>query len=260
VRGQPHTTVMMPAYNAEATLREAVESVLAQTVGDLELIVADNASATPVKEVLSDVADDRLRVIRKSRNTGTPGGRNTALRHARAPLVSQLDADDAWEPDYLEHVLPRFGDPGVGLAYSNAHIVGHPTGHDDYIGDPSVHPMYAFPKIAEQNPIPCPTATIRTEAARAVGGYAWWLWQVEDYHMYLKLARAGWRFAYVHSQLARYRWPSETSGISHGKRSHELWELAMFASFALRHPLTPGPRRQVRTRLRRELARSRARA
>ena len=48
--GPPRTTVMMPAYNAEATLREAVESVLAQTVGDLELIVADNASAIPVDE------------------------------------------------------------------------------------------------------------------------------------------------------------------------------------------------------------------
>ena len=94
-----------------------------------------------------------------------------------------LDADDQWEPDYLEHILPCFDDPAVGLAYSNTHIVGHPTGHDDYIGDPSVHPMHDFPKIAEQNPIPCPTATIRAGAARAVGGYARWLWMVEDYHL-----------------------------------------------------------------------------
>ena len=255
--GPPRTTVMMPAYNAEATLREAVESVLAQTVGDLELIVADNASAIPVDEVLSDITDARLRVIRRSRNTGTAGGRNTALRHARAALVSQLVADDAWEPDYLEHVLPCFDDPDVGLAYSNSHIVGHPMGHDDYIGDPTVHPMYTFPKIAEQNPIPSPTATIRTEAARAVGGYALWLWMVADYHMYLKLARAGWRFAYVHRQLARYRWPSEESGISYPPRRHELWELIMFASFVARHPLTQGPRRQVRMGLERQFARNR---
>jgi cellulose synthase/poly-beta-1,6-N-acetylglucosamine synthase-like glycosyltransferase len=246
---------MMPAWNAEATVRESVESVLAQTVGDLELIVVDNASARPVRDVLAGVRDPRLRIVRHRRNLGTGGGRNTALRLARAPLVSQLDADDQWEPDYLEHVLPCFGDPAVGLAYSNTHIVGHPTGHDDYIGDPSVHPMHDFPKIAEQNPIPCPTATIRAGAARAVGGYARWLWMVEDYHLYLKLARAGWRFAYVHRQLARYRWPSQTSGISARKRQHELWELAMFAGFAARHPLTPGPRRQVRTRVRRELDR-----
>jgi cellulose synthase/poly-beta-1,6-N-acetylglucosamine synthase-like glycosyltransferase len=253
----PTTTVMMPAYNSHATLRDSVESVLVQTVPDLELIVVDNASSPPVRDVLGDVRDPRLKIVRHRRNLGTAGGRNTALRLARTPLVSQLDSDDQWEPDYLEHVLPCFDDPAVGLAYSNAHIMGHPTGHDDYIGDPSVHPMDEFPKIAEQCPVPCPTATIRTAAARAVGGYSAWLWMVEDYHMYLRLARAGWRFAYVHRQLARYRWPSTTSGMSASKRRHELWELAMFASFVARHPLTPGPRRQVRTRVRRELDRLR---
>jgi cellulose synthase/poly-beta-1,6-N-acetylglucosamine synthase-like glycosyltransferase len=248
---------MMPAYESEATLRESVESVLRQTVPELELIVVDSASSIPAREVVGDIRDRRMRLVRLRTNLGTAGARNAALRRARAPLVSQLDSDDQWEPDYLEHVLPCFEDPAVGLAYSNTHIIGHPTGHDDYIGDPSVHPMYQFPKIAEQNPIPCPTATIRAGAARAVGGYALWQWMAEDYQMYLKLARAGWRFAYVHRQLARYRWPSATSGISGRKRHHELWILAMFAGFVARHPLTPGPRRQVRTRVRRELERLR---
>ncbi|MEA2375220.1 MAG: hypothetical protein QOD53_1683 [Thermoleophilaceae bacterium] len=251
---------MMPAYNSERTLRDSVESVLAQTVGDLEIVVADNASEIPAQEVLADLRDARLRIVRNSRNTGTAGGRNTALRHACAPLVSQLDSDDEWEPDYLESILPCFDDPAVGLAYSNTHIIGHPTGHDDYIGDPSVHPMHGFPKIAEQNPIPCPTATIRTEALRSIGGYTPWMWMVEDYEMYMRLAAAGWRFAYVHRQLARYRWPTPGGGMSSRKREQQLWELAAFASVALRHPLTPGPRRQVRVRLSRELERLRRRA
>ena len=255
----PLTTVMMPAWNSNSTLRESVESVLTQTVPDLELIVVDNGSSPPAREALEGIRDPRVRLVRLPHNLGTAGARNAALRRARAPLVSQLDSDDQWEPDYLEHVLPCFDDPAVGLAYSNTHIIGHPSGHDDYIGDPSVHPMHDFPKIAEQNPIPCPTATIRTVAARGVGGYALSQWMVEDYHMYLKLARAGWRFAYVHRQLARYRWPSENRGMSGRKRRHEVWELAMYARFVLRHPLTPGPRRQVRTRVRRELGRLRER-
>jgi cellulose synthase/poly-beta-1,6-N-acetylglucosamine synthase-like glycosyltransferase len=251
---------MMPAHDAESTIRGSVESVLSQTVGELELIVVDNASARPVRESLAGVRDPRLRIVRRRVNAGAAGGRNTALRLARSPLVSQLDADDAWEPDYLEHVLPCFEDPGVGLAYSNTHIVGHPTGHDDYIGDPSVHPMYRFPKLAEQNPIPSPTATIRAGALRAIGGYRSWLWMAEDYEMYMRLARAGWRFAYVHRQLARYRWPSQGGGLSSRRRRHELWELAAFAAVAARHPLTPGPRRQVRRRVKRELLRLRDRA
>ena len=249
----PRTTVMMPSYEAEATLREAVGSVLGQTLGDLELVVVDDGSSTPVAEVLADVSDARLRILRHVRNRGLPAARNTALRAARAPLVSQLDADDLWEPGYLASVLPCFDDPGVGLAYSNCTILGHPAGHEDYIVDESVHPMHDFPKIAEQNPVPSPTATMRTLAVRGVGGYARWLRQCEDYHLYMKLAAAGWRFAYVHRRLARYRWPSPGRGMSHDRRRHQLWEHAMFGSFVLRHPLTPGPRRQVRVRARREV-------
>ena len=118
-----------------------------------------------------------------------------------------------------------------------------------------MHPIYEFPKIAEQNPIPCPSATIRASGLRAIGGYAGWLGMIEDYDMYLRLAQAGWRFAYVHRQLVRYRWPQPNRGMTYDRRRLELWELAMFTRFVLRHPLTPGPRRQVRTRVRREFDR-----
>ena len=256
--GAPRTTVMTPSYEAETTLRGAVDSVLSQTVGDLELVVVDDGSTVPVAEVLEDIHDPRLRIITHSGNRGLSAARNTALAAARAPLVSQLDADDLWEPDYLESVLPRLDDPRVGLVYANCTILGHPTGLEDYIGDPSVHPMDRFPKIAEQNPVPSPTVTMRADAARAVGGYATWLRQCEDYHLYMKLAHAGWRFAYVHERLARYRWPEPGRGMSFDARRHEAWEHAMFGSFALRHPRTPGPRRQTRVRVRRELDRVRA--
>jgi glycosyltransferase involved in cell wall biosynthesis len=247
----------MPACDAEATLREAVDSVLAQSVGQLELLLVDDGSRVPVADVLADVSDERLRVIRHDRNGGVTRARNTALAAARAPLVSQLDADDIWEPDYLEAIHDCFEDPAVGLAYSNATIIGHPDGHDDYIGDPSVHPLDWFPKVAERNPVPSPTASMRTAAVRGVGGYAPWLRQAGDYHLYLKLARAGWRFAYVHRRLARYRWPEPSRGMSFDRRRHERAVLAMWISFAARHPLTPGPRRQVRLGVRRQLSRLR---
>ncbi|MCW2990271.1 MAG: hypothetical protein JWM73_865 [Solirubrobacterales bacterium] len=241
----------MPAYRAQATIRESVESALAQTVADLEVIVVDDGSPEPMADVLAGLDDPRLRILRHARNRRAPAARNTALAAARAPLVSQLDADDLWEPDYLERVLPRFEDPAVGLVYANATILGHPTGHDTYIVDPSVHPMDRFPKLAEQNPIPALTATMRADAVRGVGGYAEWLWVCDDYHLYMKLARAGWRFGYVDEKLARYRWPTAERGQSFDRTAAERDELKMYAGFALRHPLTPGPRHQVRARVRR---------
>jgi glycosyltransferase involved in cell wall biosynthesis len=244
----------MPAYNSNATIYESVASVLAQRIQDWELIVVDDCSPEPAAEALRLVDDPRIGIIRHSRNRNTSGARNTALQFARAPLVSQLDADDQWEPDYLETILPSFTDPAVGLAYSNATIVEHPDGHDDYIGDPSVHPMDRFPKFAEQNPVPALTATMRTDAVRRAGGWAEWIWAASDYHLYAKLIAAGWRFAYVDRRLARYRWPSSNAKSSQVRRV-ERAELQMWSAYALRHPLTPGPRRQVRMRLLRELSR-----
>jgi hypothetical protein len=174
------------------------------------------------------------------RKRGLSSRRNAALAAARAPLVSELDANDAWEPDYLESILPSFDDPAIGLAYSN------PTAVD--------RSLHEFPSLAERCPVPRSTATMRTVAVRAVGGYARWLRHGEDHHLYMKLARAGWRFAHVNRSLARHR-----RGLTEDLRRHELWELGMFASFVAAHPRTPGPRRQVRARLRRELERVRAR-
>ena len=249
------TTVIMPAFRSERTIREAVDSVLAQTEPRLELVIVDDASPVPVRETLADVDDPRVRIVRHRRNRGGQAGRDTALELARTPLISQLDPDDAWEPGYLAAILPCFDDPAIGLAYCNATIVGHPEGHDDYIGDPSVHPMDTFPKFAEQNPVPALTATMRTDAVRRVGGYAHWAWAAGDYYLYARLIAAGWRFAYVHRRLARYRWPSAESGKSHDRLRVERYELLMWLAFAARHPLTPGPRRQIRVRIPREARR-----
>jgi glycosyltransferase involved in cell wall biosynthesis len=250
----------MAAYNAEATIRESVESALGQDEGQLELIVIDDGSLLPVAEVLGDVDDPRLRMVRHARNRGLSAARNTGLGLARAALVAQLDADDLWEPGYASTVLPRFADPEVGLVYTNARLIGHPDGQELYIEDASIHPLDRFPKFAEANPVPNLSATMRTAAVRRVAGWATWLRQAMDYQLYAKLIVDGWRFAYVDRPLARYRWPEPARGMSWNRREMELSELKMWLMFVARHPRVPGPRRQLRLRLRRELERIRHQA
>jgi glycosyltransferase involved in cell wall biosynthesis len=241
----------MPAYESHATVRESVESVLAQKRGDLELIVVDDGSRVPIREALEGIDDPRLRVLRHERNRGLPRARNTALRAARSPLVSQLDSDDVWHPDYLEAVAPRFDDPEVGLVYANVNIRDHPDGRDIAITFKRDHPVWRFPRICDGCEIPSATPTMRTRALLDVGGYARWLPYVSDYHIYLKLAAAGWRFDYVDRPLATYRWPTPRSGMSFDSRAVHRDNLRMWIAFMLRHPLTPGPRRQALRRLRR---------
>ena len=252
-RGAPLTTVMMPAHNSHATVRESVESVLAQTVPELELVVADDRSDPPIADALSGIDDPRLRVVRHQGKPGPSATRNSILKLARTPYVSQLDSDDIWHPEYLESVLPRFDDPGVGLVYANVGIREHPDGRDIAITDTRAHPVYRFPRMCDACEIPSATPTMRREAVLGVGGYAEWLFHAGDYQLYLKLARAGWRFDYVHRTLATYRWPNAQRGMSFNRDTRRKDELKMWLAFTLRHPLTPGPRRQARRRLARHV-------
>ena len=83
----PRASVLMPAYGAEETIGEAVESVLAQTVENLELIVADDQSPVPVAEVLAGVRDPPHPIVRPAPTGVTARGRNSALAGDRAPAI-----------------------------------------------------------------------------------------------------------------------------------------------------------------------------
>ncbi len=98
----PAVSVMMPAYNAERTIQQAIESVLAQTMPDWELIVVDDGStdATAQRAVALADRDARVKVVRQA-NGGESAARNTALQHMQGELVSFLDADDFYLPDHL---------------------------------------------------------------------------------------------------------------------------------------------------------------
>src|SRR5919198_1899052 len=133
---RPRVSVLIPAYNSPPLIVEAVGSALGQTIGEVEVIVSDDGSTEPVAERLGSVQDKRLRVIRSERNRGIAAARNVALAAAAAPFVAQLDHDDFWREDHLEGLLPALSETGIGLAYANAEIIGHPHGLDRWIAEP----------------------------------------------------------------------------------------------------------------------------
>lgn len=99
----PMVSVVMAAYNAEAFVAEAIESVLGQTLADLEFLIVDDASTdgTPAIVARYARADRRIRVFRLARNRGTAQARNAALAHARAPFIAICDDDDIQLPQRL---------------------------------------------------------------------------------------------------------------------------------------------------------------
>ncbi len=102
----PVISVVMPVFNGARYLARAVASVRRQTFADWELLAVDDASTDGSHEALAALAavEPRLRLFRRQRNGGAAAARNLALRQARGWLVSYLDCDDEYYPDYLAAV------------------------------------------------------------------------------------------------------------------------------------------------------------
>jgi succinoglycan biosynthesis protein ExoO len=121
-------SVIMPCFNAEATIVRAVESALAQTHLDVELIIADDASTDGSIRAVGTAFPDHgaIRVIELPRNQGPAHARNVALDHARGAWVALLDTDDAWRPGRLTSMLRQAGNADA--------VFDNLTGYDQVAG------------------------------------------------------------------------------------------------------------------------------
>lgn len=120
----PRVTVLMPAYNAEPYLRGAVDSILAQTLSDLELLVVDDCSTDSTPAMLESYSDPRLRVLRNDRNLGIAETLNRGLSAARGEYLARLDADDLAAADRLEKQVAFLDNhPDIGIFGSECWII-----------------------------------------------------------------------------------------------------------------------------------------
>lgn len=113
-----HFSVIIPLYNKAPYIRKTVVSVLGQTFGDFELIIVDNGSNDGSSEIVSRFNDPRLSVHRMEENVGVSNARNIGVGLSSAPYVTFLDADDWWEPTFLEEMK------GLIERHPNAGIYG----------------------------------------------------------------------------------------------------------------------------------------
>ncbi|MFC6733586.1 glycosyltransferase [Haladaptatus sp. DYSN1] len=98
----PTVSVVIPTYNRSEEVTHAIDSVLAQTYDDFELLVVDDGSTDDTEEVVTSYDDDRVKFIEHEENQGAPAARNTGIEHAEGEYVAFLDSDDEWLPLKLE--------------------------------------------------------------------------------------------------------------------------------------------------------------
>jgi len=210
----PAFSVVMPAYDAAATIAVAIESVLGQTRGDFELIVVDDGSTDATAEVVEPyLDDDRVRLIRQS-NAGQAHARNAALEVASGSFVSLLDSDDIWLPRYLEAMgatLDRH--PAAAVAYTDAwvfhqdvaRIARRSASQPIHPRVPPADPAAFLRALLDLGNFVFMGVTMRAEALAAVGPFRPGVDGSEDYELWLRLAAHGHRFVRCPETLVIYR-------------------------------------------------------
>ena len=214
----PKVSVIIPCYNQGAYLEEAVESVLAQTFQDFEILVVDDGStdAETVK-MLKDSAWPKTRVIR-TENQGLSAARNTGIREAQGVYILPLDADDKIGKGYLEdavRILDRHSE--IGIVYCEASYFGVKGGRWDL-------PEYSLDKILNHNVIFC-TALFRKADWEAVGGYnVNMVYGWEDWDFWLSLIHRGRKVYRIPKIYFYYRLREVFDGPYHGRGAELLHE------------------------------------
>jgi glycosyltransferase involved in cell wall biosynthesis len=209
----PRFSVVVPAYNAQATVISAVRSVLAQTRPNLEVIVVDDGSTDATAEVVKRIDDDRVRLISQS-NLGLPAARNAGVTAARGEYISLLDSDDLFLPRYLERserALRSTAD--AGFAYTDAYVFDAVSGR--------VRRRSAMARSNPPSPPPADangfllallksnfvyvSTTIPRRVLEAVGGFDEARGSSEDYELWLRIVLNGYRAVWMPGREALYR-------------------------------------------------------
>ncbi len=113
-------SIIMPSYNTAEYIAESVQSVIAQSYTDWELIVVDDYSTDNTDEVIMPyLADDRIKYLKNEENSGAAVSRNRALREAKGKWIAFLDSDDLWMPDKLEKQIHFMDVGGYHFSYTN---------------------------------------------------------------------------------------------------------------------------------------------
>lgn len=121
----PTVSIVMPLYNAEEYIAEAVESVLAQSFGDWELIIVDDCSTDGSRGLAESFAqgDLRISVYVNERNSGAAATRTAGLQYVTGRYLAFLDADDVWLPDKLTAQLAFMGDGSCPMSFTSYETV-----------------------------------------------------------------------------------------------------------------------------------------
>ncbi len=221
---EPPVTVLMPAYNAELYIKEAIDSVLAQTYTDYEFLIINDGSTDRTEEIIKSYNDPRIR-LHTIENLGVIGALNEGLKLARGKYIARFDADDICYGQRLK----------VQVDYMETHtdcvLLGSAADYIDKDGNflfewqPSAYETKELEqKIKSESPFDHPTVMYRKDVAIAIGGYPKGALHFEDHLFWTHFFKHG-EVANLSEPLIRHRFNPASVTVDEKWRGKEFNEI-----------------------------------
>lgn len=232
------TAFVVPMYQAERTIARCLESIRAQTVTDLEVVVVDDGSTDTSPDIVAALAraDPRIRLVRNPSNQGVARSLNVGLAATEAELVARLDADDEAAPTRLERQIELMrSSPEVAVCGSFVTLIGRTPRHDQ-VAEVPIHDDEIRAELRDSIHCPFyhPSVLFRRRMVLDAGGYRELFRNSEDYDLWFRLAGEG-SFHNIPEPLTRYRLSPHGSTLA---RVREQRLYALLATNAAAEPDT----------------------
>ena len=218
----PLVSIIVPMYNAQATIKDTIESVLSQTYDNWEMIIVDDCSSDSSATIVGEycMRDGRIGYHLAKENGGVCASRNKALELATGRYIAFLDSDDMWTPNKLEKQLEFMKTKQVAFTYTACDVIdenGQPTGQVRHV--PS---RVDYKGLLKGNCIPCLTAMIDREMVDYKG-----MPNIhhEDYAAWLNILRTGVTAYGIDEVLAHYRVCSSSLSGNKFKAMKWTWDI-----------------------------------
>lgn len=214
----PKISVIMPVYNSEKYLREAIDSVLSQKFSDFEFIIVDDASTDKSLEIIESYSDPRIIILQNNMNLGLPGAINKGISLSRGTFIARMDADDISLPNrFKEQILFMENNPDIVMCGTFAQSIGnkksvlmkHPTDPDEI----KVNLLFKTSFIH-------PTIMMRREFMSLNNlKYDPEFLQAQDYELFTRISRVG-KTANIPKVLLLYRKHEKQTSVEKNQKQN----------------------------------------
>ena len=246
---KPRFSVIMPLYNKAPYVRKAVESVVGQTCRDWELIVVDDGSTDGGGDIVASIGDPRIRLVRQE-NAGVSAARNRGVALSgeaafRSPYICFLDADDWWEPNFLEEMavlIERHPDAGIyGTGYwivKNGRKRLAPIGVDDGFTEGEINYCRVYARTLCM-PLWTGAVCLPRHIFDEQGGFPTGIKLGEDFLLWVRVALAH-SVVLLNKPLSNYNQDVDVTYRGthhlHDPREHMLWQLGEYEPLEKSNP------------------------